>query len=86
MVIAYASQQLIEVIASTSPLQQVIVQHKALNDILFQHFRCPHSELHTTIGMNAITNADNHIKVIESNIPFYPPLAFCLNCCKKRNG
>lgn len=47
---------------------------------------CPWTELDTSIGIDTIAHADNHVEIVESKVPFNFSFAFRLNCCKKRNS
>ena len=76
-------------IATSSSLQQVIVHGETFYYILLQYLSRPYSELNTSIGMNTITYADNHVEVVESHLVL---LNFSFNstmfngCCKKCNN
>ena len=54
-------------------------------NVLLQHHRGPLTELHTSIGIDAIAYADNHVKIVEFNnmcLSFTFYCAMLSGCCK----
>lgn len=45
-----------------------MIKNKALNHVLLQHLSSPLPELHTSMRVNTIAHADNHVEVIEINL------------------
>lgn len=81
--ISDSREQLIKVISLSGIFQQVVIQRKPLDHIFLQHLSCPLPELYAPMRIDAITDTDNHIEVIDWNLTFHLTPALCLNLCKK---
>ena len=49
-------------------IYQMLVNAVTSQQILFQHTTCPLTKLHTTNGIDSISNADNHVKVVDCHV------------------
>ena len=62
-----ALQQFVEVILAerTAVLHQLVIQHKALLDVLFERLRRPLAEACGLLGIHAVTDRNDGIEVIK---------------------
>ena len=71
---------------SISLFQPLIVQDKALDDVVFQDFGCPDAELRGLIEVHPVADRNNGIEVAELHFPVDIPIPFFLNCFQNGNG
>ena len=75
-------QQFIEVVPSEGPavLHQLVVEHKALGDVLFQCFSGPLAEAGGLLGIDPVAYGDDGVQIVKVyHTPDAAP-AFILNC------
>ena len=60
-------------------LKLLLVQRVALHQIFAQALGCPDAELRTLSGFHAITDGDNHVKIVVFDLALNLPLAFLSN-------
>jgi hypothetical protein len=62
------TQQFLEIIARTRPLQPLIFQCKTFEDIFAEPLRGPNPELRAAMGLNPVTDGDDDIEVIALDL------------------
>ena len=61
-----AGQQFIEVVARRRPLEPLIVQGEALDEVLAQALRGPDAELGAAMGLDPVADGDDDVEVVSA--------------------
>jgi hypothetical protein len=69
-------------VPKTPFLQAALMERVALDQVLAQHLGGPDTELRGAGRLDAVAHGDDHIEVIEINLPLDPSGSFHLNLCK----
>jgi hypothetical protein len=73
-------------IAEAPFLQAALMERVALDQMLAQHLGGPDPELGAAGRLHPIAHGDDHIEVIEINLPLDQPGSLRLNLCKFCTG
>ena len=63
--VADAGQQFLEVIPAPGPLEPLVIQRKALDDVFPQPLRGPDAELRAAVRLHAVAHGDDDVEVVE---------------------
>ena len=79
--IANALQKLIEIVLAEGSLsfEPLVIQHKALDDVLLEPFCGPAAELNAPVAAHPVADCQYHIQVVEVHQPLYQADALGLN-------
>lgn len=84
--VADAREQLVEVVPATAPLQALVVEREALDDVLAEALRRPDTKLRAPVGLHAVADGDDHVEVELLDLALDLALALTLNHCRFCNG
>ena len=78
--VADAGEQLVEVVAAAGPLEPLVVQGEALDEVLAQPLRRPDAELRAAVGLHAVADGDDDVEVVVLDLgSVFPSAAVVAN-------